>query len=70
MIFINVKTQHNTIERTKLFWKKLQQVIKMKEDGRINLDNIFHPFSNQYFNREIKVLFKKIGVDGSVAVKQ
>ena len=36
----------------------------MKEDGRINLDNIFHPFSNQYFNREIKVLFKKIGVDG------
>ena len=51
-------------ERTKEFWKKLQQVIRMKEDGRINLANIFHPFSNQYFNREIKVLFKKIGVDG------
>ena len=51
-------------ERTKEFWKKLQQVIRMKEYGRINLDNIFPPFSNQYFNREIKVLFKKIGVDG------
>ena len=61
-IYENIKQSEK--ERTKLFWKKLQQVIKMKEDGRINLANIFHPFSNQYFNREIKVLFKKIGVDG------
>ena len=61
-IYENIKQSEK--ERTKLFWKKLQQVIKMKEDGRINLANIFHPFSNQYFNREIKILFKKIGVDG------
>jgi integrase len=51
-------------ERITLFWKKLQQVIRMKEDGRINSDKIFPTFSNQYFNREIKLLFKKIGVDG------
>ena len=61
-IYENIK-QIET-ERTKLFWKKLQQVIRMKEQGRIKLDNVFPTFSNQYFNREIKLLFKKIGVDG------
>jgi RimK family alpha-L-glutamate ligase len=53
-------------ERITLFWKKLQQVIRMKEDGRINSDKIFPTFSNQYFNREIKLLFKKIGVDAKI----
>ena len=51
-------------DRTKLFWNKLQQVIRMKEEGRIKTHLIFPQLTNQYFNREIKTLFKKIGVDG------
>ena len=50
-------------KRLEFFWKVLQRVIKMKENGRINNDKVFTTISNQFFNREIKLLFKKIGVN-------
>lgn len=53
----------NEKKRLDFFWKVLQQVIRMKENGRLKTDRVFLSLSNQYFNREIKILFKKIGVD-------
>lgn len=50
-------------ERMRLFWKKLQLVMRKRIEGTIKTDQIFPTLSNQYFNREIKLLFKKIGVN-------
>jgi integrase len=50
-------------QRLKLFWKKLQRLIQLKEENKIVSDRVFPTLSNQFFNREIKLLFKKIGVN-------
>lgn len=56
--------RHSESERIKFFWKNLKVVMRKRTEGSIKTDQIFSPFSNQYFNREIKTLFKKIGVNG------
>ncbi len=55
-------------ERIKFFWKNLQKSIRMKDEGTLKRDEIFHPISNPYFNREIKKLFKKIGVNDRITL--
>jgi integrase len=40
----------------------------MKDEGTLKRDEIFHPISNPYFNREIKKLFKKIRVNERITL--
>ena len=54
--------------RIKFFWNNLQQSIKMLEEGKLKRDVIFSQLSNPYFNREIKKLFKKIGVSERITL--
>lgn len=61
-IYENIRQSEG--ERIKFFWKNLKLVMRKKTEGSIKTDKIFSTLSNQYFNREIKKLFKKIGVNG------
>jgi site-specific recombinase XerD len=53
----------NEKTRTKFFWNTLQKMIRMSDNNEIKDDKVFQYISNQYFNREIKKIFKKIGVN-------
>ena len=55
-------------KRIKFFWSSLQKIIRMTDSNEIKDQNVFQYISNQYFNREIKKIFKKIGVNERITI--